>query len=197
VVKASRTFPAFLVFLNHDTSVFIIFPLPSSLIITQRHHQLSESSSSSSLPIFAASNRYSLLLSHLISSSTSTRLIIMASQQLASDPDTAANAGKAQNHLEHDQEREQALTKHYLYYEGKAKKVHAAMLEIWGGADFKEVATKYKQTPEGMAVAFACFGKMAFDIAEEKGVVRFPAFLFALVTDRISTPTPHIAQCRS
>jgi hypothetical protein len=98
----------------------------------------------------------------------------MAAEQPTSDPNTAANAGTAQKHLERDQEREQALTKPYSYYEGKSKKVHAAMLEVWGGADFKEVAAKYKQTPEGMAVAFACFGKMAFDIAEEKGVARFP-----------------------
>jgi hypothetical protein len=95
----------------------------------------------------------------------------MASQQPTSNPNTAANAGTAKAPLERDHEREQALMKPSTYYEGKAKKVHAAMLEIWGGADLKDVAAKYKQTPEAMAIAFACFGKMVFDIAEEKGVV--------------------------
>jgi hypothetical protein len=95
----------------------------------------------------------------------------MASQQPTSDPNTAANAGTAKAHLDRNNEREQALLKPSTYYEGKAKKVHAAMLEIWGGADLKDVAAKYKQTPEAMAVAFACFGKMAFDIGQEKGVV--------------------------
>lgn len=67
--------------------------------------------------------------------------------------------------------RDKALSKSPSYYESKSRKVHAAIKEVWSGASFTDVAKKYNQSPEALAVAFAVFGKEAFDIAEEKGVV--------------------------
>ena len=70
-----------------------------------------------------------------------------------------------------DEQRTKALSKPVSFYESKSRSVHAAILEIWGGAPFLEVATKYKQTPENLASAIAVFAKQAMDLTREKGVV--------------------------
>ncbi len=64
-----------------------------------------------------------------------------------------------------------ALSRSTDYYASKSRTVHAAILEVWNGTPFLEVATKYNQTPDVLASAFAVFGKQAIDIAREKGVV--------------------------
>ena len=71
------------------------------------------------------------------------------------------------------EKRDVALAKSIDYYASKSRTVHAAILEVWSGTPFLEVAKKYKQSPDVLASAFAVFGKQAIDIAREKGVVRF------------------------
>ena len=70
------------------------------------------------------------------------------------------------------EERHPALEKSIDYYASKSRSVHAAILEVWDGTPFLEVAKKYNQNPDVLASAFAVFGKQAIDIAREKGVVR-------------------------
>lgn len=69
------------------------------------------------------------------------------------------------------EKREVALAKSTDYYASKSRTVHAAILEVWDGTPFLEVAKKYNQSPDVLASAFAVFGKQAIDIAREKGVV--------------------------
>lgn len=70
------------------------------------------------------------------------------------------------------EKRDLALAKSTDYYASKSRTVHAAILEVWDGTPFLEVAKKYNQSPDVLASAFAVFGKQAIDIAREKGVVR-------------------------
>ena len=77
--------------------------------------------------------------------------------------------------------RELALSRSTEYYAVKSKTVHAAVLEVWSGTPFLEVAKKYNQTPDVLATAIAVFGKQSIDIAREKGVVRTHRFLPSLL----------------
>ena len=76
---------------------------------------------------------------------------------------------------------ELALSRSTEYYAAKSKTVHAAVLEVWSGTPFLEVAKKYNQTPDVLATAIAVFGKQAIDIAREKGVVRTRKLLPSLL----------------